>query len=223
MRRKKCLPCSATETGRYDERTGSRPGQLRTLRLGVFGTVRDLVSMADETARVIGRGRILACRWYTCLVCTTVGRAIRHSRFPSRKVPGCGRSRAAFPNGLLVYVLVTRAPPSSKSALSRVVSGEGEMVQETARSVPFCTILFHWFGTPLAMRITCRRGLCPAIPALAIGDGRRAPMRGLSIRNRRLLFHGSPPLTRPSADLSPGGEVVKTKDPRNNNFTSRKR
>ena len=39
---------------------------------------------------------------------------------------------ATIPNGLLVYALVTKARPISKSAVSRVVTGEGEMVQTTS-------------------------------------------------------------------------------------------
>ncbi len=49
-----------------------------------------------------------------------------------------------------------------------------------------------------------------------------APWRS-PLTDRRHDPSGARAVTRRSADLSPGGEVVKTEDPRNNNFTSRKR
>ncbi len=66
--------------------------------------------------------------------------------------------RATIPNGLMVYAPVTRALPISKSAVSRVVTAEGEMVQRLPQTVPFCAIFTTgsgrlFTGSPVRARV----------------------------------------------------------------------
>ncbi len=69
--------------------------------------------------------------------------------------------RATIPNGLMVYGLVTTARPVSNNAVSRVVTGEGEMAQrhpQVCHFVPFLPLVQDVFSQARPRHYLARQG-----------------------------------------------------------------